>query len=179
TDTICLEAYAEKQWYIVAELNQSAADVEKLKKELAENPDIIEKVEQDIALGGENLRQLVFNADGYQFTANKKMSFRHFSNTLYNIMRGGIYADGYMVGKSDFIKFVSDWNQIVYHNEQVFLKRLPEKLHYNDLLALVKDRNNSDLERLVFEYLPLTFSRRHGDPSRPWNKFNIEVIKED
>ena len=32
-----------------------------------------------------------------------------------------------------------------------------------------------DLERLAYEYLPLTFSRRHGDPSRPWNTFSIEV----
>ena len=29
------------------------------------------------------------------------------------------------------------------------------------------------LARLVNEYLPLTFSRRHGDPSRPWNSFRI------
>ncbi len=28
---------------------------------------------------------------------------------------------------------------------------------------------------LAHEYLPLTFSRRHGDPSRPWNIFAIEV----
>ncbi|GAA4074431.1 hypothetical protein [Amphibacillus indicireducens] len=179
TDTVHLEAHAKKHWHIVAELNQSAADVEKLKKELTENPDIMGKVEQDITLGGENLRQLVFNADGYQFTANKKMSFRHFSNTLYNIMRGGIYADGYIIDKSDFTEFVLNWNQTVYNNEQAFLKSLPETLHYNDLLILAKNRNNSDLERLTFEYLPLTFSRRHGDPSRPWNKFNIEVIKED
>ena len=31
------------------------------------------------------------------------------------------------------------------------------------------------LERLYREYLPLTFSRRHGDPSRPWNQFSIET----
>jgi len=29
--------------------------------------------------------------------------------------------------------------------------------------------------RLFYEYLPLTFSRRHGDPSRPWNLFSIRV----
>ena len=28
------------------------------------------------------------------------------------------------------------------------------------------------------EYLPLTFSRRHGDPSRPWNRFSIELEDE-
>jgi hypothetical protein len=32
-----------------------------------------------------------------------------------------------------------------------------------------------DLERLCRTYLPLAFSRRHGDPSRPWNRFAIRV----
>jgi hypothetical protein len=31
---------------------------------------------------------------------------------------------------------------------------------------------------LCFEYLPLKFSRRHGDPSRPWNKFSINTTNE-
>ncbi len=35
------------------------------------------------------------------------------------------------------------------------------------------------LIRVCYEYLALTFSRRHGDPSRPWNKFSIENRKED
>ena len=32
--------------------------------------------------------------------------------------------------------------------------------------------------RHQYEYLPLTFGRRHGDPSRPWNQFNIRVQDE-
>ncbi|WP_321540400.1 hypothetical protein [Flavobacterium piscinae] len=32
--------------------------------------------------------------------------------------------------------------------------------------------------RLCTEYLPLKFSRRHGDPSRPWNKFSINTRSE-
>ena len=35
-----------------------------------------------------------------------------------------------------------------------------------------------DLLRLAYEYLPLTFSRRHGDPSRPWNRFAIRMRDE-
>ena len=35
------------------------------------------------------------------------------------------------------------------------------------------------LERLCREYLPLTFSRRHGDPSRPWNRFSIATRNAD
>jgi hypothetical protein len=32
-----------------------------------------------------------------------------------------------------------------------------------------------DFERLSYEYLPLYFGRRHGDPSRPWNCFSIRT----
>jgi len=35
---------------------------------------------------------------------------------------------------------------------------------------LAEQSKDSDFKRLCFEYLPLKFSRRHGDPSRPWNR---------
>ena len=35
-----------------------------------------------------------------------------------------------------------------------------------------------DDARHHYEYLPLTFGRRHGDPSRPWNLFSIRVQDE-
>ena len=38
---------------------------------------------------------------------------------------------------------------------------------------------DADAERHEMEYLPLTFGRRHGDPSRPWNQFSIRVQDED
>src|SRR5260370_1300898 len=49
---------------------------------------------------------------------------------------------------------------------------------HKEMLALAEGRQALDLERLTHEYLPLTFSRRHGDPSRPWNIFAIEVKDE-
>ena len=36
----------------------------------------------------------------------------------------------------------------------------------------------ADEMRHEMEYLPLTFGRRHGDPSRPWNLFSIRVQDE-
>jgi len=48
-----------------------------------------------------------------------------------------------------------------------------------DLKDLAKDQNNNDFTRLSYEYLPLKFSRRHGDPSRPWNQFSINTKDED
>ncbi|WP_280769566.1 hypothetical protein [Salipaludibacillus daqingensis] len=178
-DSIRLKAHESKNWYIVAELNQSASKVEKLMKDIIENQSILESIETDVSKGEYNLKQLVFNADGFQCTANEKAGYRHFSNTLYNIMRGGIYADGYKIDREDFKAFVANWNKDVYTKQLDFMSQLPETINYNELLALAADLDSKDFERLVFEYLPLTFSRRHGDPSRPWNKFNIEITKED
>lgn len=179
TDTVHLQASESANWYIIAELNQSAADVVKLVQDIQENPTILDDVEQDVAIGDYNLNRLVYNADGFQRTADEKVSYRHFSNTLYNIMRGGIYADGYMIDREDFKAFVCQWNAQVFRQNEEFLNTLPETIHYNELLTRVSELGNKDFDRLAFEYLPLTFSRRHGDPSRPWNKFNIEITKED
>jgi hypothetical protein len=56
---------------------------------------------------------------------------------------------------------------------------LPKVIAYNNLLTWVQKLKNPELERICYEYLPLTFSRRHGDPSRPWNQFSIEVKNND
>lgn len=178
-DSIHLKGSESKNWYIVAELNQSASKVEKLIKEVMKDQCILEVIEADVSKGEYNLKKLVFDADGFQCTANEKAGYRHFSNTLYNIMRGGIYADGYEIDRDDFKAFVGNWNKEVYTKQLDFMSQLPETINYNELIALAAELNCKDFERLVFEYLPLTYSRRHGDPSRPWNKFSIEIAKED
>ncbi|MDX8361628.1 hypothetical protein [Cytobacillus sp. IB215316] len=178
-DSIHLNGNESKNWYIVAELNQSASKVEKLIKDVMNNQSILEEIEVDVSKSEYNLKKLVFNADGFQCTSNEKEGYRHFSNTLYNIMRGGIYVDGYEIDREDFKAFVGNWNKEVYTKQLDFMSRLPETINYNELIAMVGQLNCKDFERLVLEYLPLTFSRRHGDPSRPWNKFNIEITKED
>ncbi|GAM15733.1 hypothetical protein [Mesobacillus selenatarsenatis] len=178
-DSIHLKGNESKNWFIVAELNQSASKVEKLMKEVMENPSILEVMEADVTKGDNNLKKLVYDADGFQCTANEKAGYRHFSNTLYNIMRGGIYADGYEIDREDFKAFVGTWNKEVYTKQLDFMNQLPETINYSELIASAAELHCKDFERLVFEYLPLTYSRRHGDPSRPWNKFSIEIAKED
>ena len=178
-DTFELSHKDSKEWYIVADLNQGAVQIENLVKEIEENPAIAQALEADVAQGDANLKTLVFEADGCQLTANEKSGYRHFSNTLYNIMRGGIYADGYQISRHDFMEFVASWNKEVYEEQGSFLKALPETINYSALLSKVADLNCGDFHRLVLEYLPLTYSRRHGDPSRPWNKFNIDISKAD
>ncbi len=178
-DTVALKANESKEWVVVADLNQSAVDVAKLMKDLLDNASILDELNSDVRKGDDNLKKLVFNADGMQCTANDKASYRHFSNTLYNIMRGGVYADGYNIESADFKAFVKVWNKEIAAQQSEFLTQLPKTINYNELLFQVEALNNKDFERLVLEYLPLTYSRRHGDPSRPWNRFSIEVTQED
>ena len=44
------------------------------------------------------------------------------------------------------------------------------------MTSVVAETGDVHLGRLVDEYLPFSFSRRHGDPSRPWNQFSIRVV---
>jgi len=179
SSSIQLKDKETKSWLIVAELNQSAVDVAQLMKDLSDNPKLIEEIHADVAKGDQYLRKLVFNADGIQITANKKASYRHFSNTLFNIMRGGVYAVGYNIERDDFKAFVGVWNKEILAKHTVFLNQLPSTLNYNELLSRIEQLGDKDFERLLLEYLPLTYSRRHGDPSRPWNQFSIEITQED
>jgi len=47
------------------------------------------------------------------------------------------------------------------------------------LRAAVDASGDSQLTRVCGAYLPLMYSRRHGDPSRPWNRFSIHLRGEN
>jgi len=172
-----LAEQSSKEWVIVAEINQNASRIESLIETLGAPGELLEDLKKDVESGSENLKRLVFEADGIQLTANQRQTNRHFSNTLYNIMRGGIYAEGYQIDIKDLKDFINKWNHGVYAQNRAFIEALPVKMNYFDLIETVENHMDRDLERLVREYLPLTYSRRHGDPSRPWNRFNIEIAK--
>lgn len=121
------------------------------------------------------LRQLVASADGLQTGAAVNTTVHHFANVLFNIMRGGVFIHGHHLPCRDFAAFVHTRNRLVATRHAVLLAGLPDELSRAELLARLAATGDRDLERLGLEYLPLTFSRRHGDPSRPWNKFSIRL----
>ncbi len=53
-------------------------------------------------------------SDGIQLTGDKLRNSRHFSNTMFNIMRGGIFDDNYSIEKLDFVKYIANANKKVY-----------------------------------------------------------------
>ena len=174
-----LAAEAQRRWSMVVEVNQDAADVAALAKLLRENETRAQLIDKDIRRGTERLVRLVASADGLQLTRRPEENARHFANVLFNIMRGGIYPDGYEIHKTDLLAFLAQAAPSVLQANSGFLDALPATFQFSEGLDLVAERGAPDLERLYFEYLPLTFSRRHGDPSRPWNEFSIETQNED
>lgn len=167
-----------KNWIFVANVNQSISDVVNLSKQIKNEANLKAIVENDIDFGTKKLIDLASASDGIQLTADQLTNTRHFSNTLFNIMRGGIFDDGYTIEKADFVKYISKANTAVFKEEEAVLNSLHNLCSLKDIRNLAKLSNNNDFKRLCFEYLPLKFSRRHGDPSRPWNKFSINTINE-
>ncbi len=168
-----------KNWYIISDVNQDSARVAVLRKMLKENKAIAKDIEADILHCTESLIKIVANSDGLQLTENKLNTTRHFSNVLFNIMRGGIFYNNYNIIKKDFILFISKSNKNIYQNNFKYLNDLSESINYINLLDKISLTEEPDLQRLCYKYLPLTYSRRHGDPSRPWNTFSIETRNED
>lgn len=176
---IALAPAAEKNWNIIAEINQGPSDVTGLIDYITNGKEILADIEADIAEGTENLARIVGNADGLQVTEDVLSANHHFSNVLFNVMRGGLFDDNYSIGKQDLADFVKSFNSQVYAKHLDFFDGLGATLHYSDLIKSAAAQGDAQLERLCYEYLPLTFSRRHGDPSRPWNKFAIDLKNED
>ena len=174
-----LEKNAGQEWYFAAEVNQDGRDVANLNKFLKTQKNIEQLIQENIALGTSNLVKIVAKADGLQLGNDELCFARHFSNTLFNIMRGGVVVNSYTIDLADFILFVHQTNRQIEKQFGSQINKLPKAVQYLDLLNWAKQLNNPDLERICYEYLPLTFSRRHGDPSRPWNQFSIETKNSD
>jgi len=169
-----LENESPLTWYFVADVNKDSADVINLESFLKKNLNITEKLDEEIATGTVNLVRLVGAADGLQLSGDYLGDARHFSNTLYNIMRGGIFENNYNISTADFTHFVSQCNRGIHERHAASLNELPQSMTREALIGKMKRKGDPDLDRICLEYLPLTFSRRHGDPSRPWNRFQIE-----
>jgi hypothetical protein len=177
-DTIELSPNEEKQWHIIANVNQNHSEIEALSKNILDNKNLIHEVEDDISLGTQRLIVLNGSSDGIQLTNDKFRDTRHFSNTLFNIMRGGIFDNNYQIEKRDFRNYILKANKKVARNNELIIDNLTDTFTLFELRELAYKSNDPNFRRLCLEYMPLRFSRRHGDPSRPWNKFSINTRSE-
>jgi hypothetical protein len=174
-----LEDGEETRWDLIADAGLSHVRAQELRALALEGSHLVELIETDIAAGTESLTTHVASADGLQRTADLMVTNHHAVNVLFNIMRGGVFDHNHSVPVDDFLRFVADRNRLVHEAHRDFLATLGPMIDIGELVTAVADRDDPDLVRLTYEYLPLFFSRRHGDPSRPWNRFSILVKHPD
>ena len=175
---IQLVPQSKKEWLFVVNVNQDTSDIVEISKLISEESKLLQKLEDDIALGTENLVKLNAASDGLQLSSDNYKDTRHFSNTLFNIMRGGIFDNGYTIEKWDLEKYLAKANKKVSRNSEDVISTLPETFSLGVLKEIAYKSDDKNFRRLCLEYMPLKFSRRHGDPSRPWNKFSINTRDE-
>lgn len=164
-------------WHFICDVMQDAVAVRR-SMAFMQQPDAVAQLQSALQTTTANLRQIVAQNDGVQSTADEANDARHFANTLFNTMRGGFYCDNYQISGPAFAQHIRTFNRALADKHHTFLTNLPESISHTELDQAVQDRQDHQLHRLFMEYLPLTFSRRHGDPSRPWNLFDIRVKDE-
>ncbi len=165
-------------WDIVADVDRSQAQVVALLA-TPDNLQTPQALQAQLDADSAALRERLASADGVQRTGRTVNDVHHLANVLFNCLRGGVFVDDYHAPSYDVRRFFEARNAQVTADHRALLDALPETVDCRDLVKRAAAREDPNLLRIALEYLPLTYSRRHGDPSRPWNAFSIRVREPD
>ncbi len=164
-----------RRWHTALDAGRSHVQLAALRVRLGPGADPVPALESALRSATGDLVRIVASADGIQLTGRRAAAVHHFADVLFNGMRGGVFARNYDLPARDFAAFIRVRNRAA-------AQRLPEPpggprgwIPAGELRRRAEATGDPGLERLVLEYLPLWFGRRHGDPSRPWNRFEIRV----
>ena len=178
---INLQKNSSESWYQVFDTRLDSVRVTDLCSQIADRTSVTKELEKDIYECQKLMETYISESDGFQQTADLMTCSHHTQNVMFNIMRGGFFANNGKINLEDFVKFISQRNKNKIKEAETVLKQVKNKadkdgfVSYEELEQATKSCDNHQLVRLFYEYMPLTFSRRHGDPSRPWNRFNIKL----
>lgn len=173
--TLDLEPGEKAHWHLAADVGRDHVQLSKLQRALRKEANLYERIERSLQKADENLRRIVASADGLQLTGQPQSSGHHFANVLFNNMRGGVFLDDDQVPVADFTHLLSIRNRAVADRHKRELAKWSDRVPVGELRRAARESGDRDFARLSHEYLPLHFGRRHGDPSRPWNRFEIRL----
>jgi hypothetical protein len=172
---ITIDANSTQAWSLVVNVEQDQSDIVDLQDTLLDKNAVLTSLHDSYVHSQDSLARIMAASDGFQATGEPEVSLHHYANTLFNVLRGGIFADQYTLSRKDIVGTVKHFNAAVFAQHEEALIQLPEQFGLEELLNFAQERGDNQLIRIVSEYLPITFGRRHGDPSRPWNQFAIEL----
>ena len=178
-DEIQLGSGKTHEWFTVADYGLDHRAIINLKKQLNDPKKLKAALIASLHENVTGLKKRIGAADGLQQTADRAASIHHFANVMFNCMRGGTLDNGFNFPGPDFAAFILARNSDLHAKHKEWLDQLPATLTLGELRTQAIERMDPQLTRLAREYLPLSFSRRHGDPSRPWNRFSIQIKDAD
>jgi len=174
-----LKSKANDNWYQIFDTSLALTQVELLKSQIKDRKAATKALAEDIEKGDALMTDFLHAADGIQDTADTMACLHHQENVMFNIMRGGIFSENGKISVKDFLVFVEQRNTSLVKKFADYVSALTTDdkglVKYGDFADLVKAKADAQFTRLFLEYMPLIFSRRHGDPSRPWNAFCIQL----
>lgn len=177
-DEFGLPAGQAQAWTCVVDTGLDHAAIANLREQLVRPAHVAERLAAAVAANRQTVGRLLAAADGWQTGGDPTVAVHHRANVLYNCLRGGTLAQHYLAPRQDVAAFLGSRNRPLAQRQRDWLQSLPQELTLADLRRRAAATGDPQLARLAGEYLPLTFSRRHGDPSRPWNLFHIRVQDE-
>jgi hypothetical protein len=162
-------------WHQVIDAPCSQVQAFELARRLEGGGGTPREISQAVARNTAGVDRLLESADAMQTSGDAMAAAHHRANVLFNIMRGGVFVDGAHFHRDDLLAFLRQRNRPVAEVLAPLVATWPTRIERSFAIDAAREAGGPQAERLMLSYLPLTFSRRHGDPSRPWNKFSIRV----
>ena len=163
------------EWHQVIDSPLSQVQAFELCRRLEAGGGTAVEISEAVMRNRAGLDELLARADGFQVSGDAMAAAHHRANVLFNIMRGGVFVDGTRFERDDLLAFIRQRNRPLAASLGPAIAAWPAHVERAFALDSLRTLGGPSAERLALAYLPLTFSRRHGDPSRPWNKFSIGV----
>ncbi|TNF63478.1 MAG: hypothetical protein EP306_01125, partial [Burkholderiales bacterium] len=167
------------QWHQIMDGPLSQVRVHALARQLGDGGGTAADIAAQVAANTAGLHALLAEADAHQRSADPMAAAHHQANVLFNVMRGGVFVDGTRVRRDDVLAALRKRHRPMAQRLEADVAAWPEVMERDEAIAAARYAAGAQGERLLLTYLPLTFSRRHGDPSRPWNRFSIRVRDAD
>ena len=166
------------EWHQVIDAPLSQVQVAELVARLQTGGGTPGEIRAAVAANTAGVDELLARADGLQRSGDAMAAAHHRANVLFNIMRGGVFVDGTTFDRDDLGAYLGQRDRITAAALTDTIAAWPQRVEREVAIEAARAAAGAHGERLLLGYLPLTFSRRHGDPSRPWNKFSIRVRDE-
>jgi hypothetical protein len=163
------------QWHQVVDAPLSQVQVADLAQRLEAGGGTPDEIGRAVAANTAGVDDLLARADGLQRSGDAMAAAHHRANVLFNIMRGGVFVDGTTFDRDDLRAYAAQRDRVTAAALAGTMAAWPPRVPRDLAIAAARSAAGAHGERLLLGYLPLTFSRRHGDPSRPWNRFSIRV----